>query len=109
MSIRRRISQPDENAGLFLTLFQTNNISDSIEKLNQFLTHNIVIIIYRDPYLDKLQKIDLYSGFVLTIFSEMTVSVVNRIFYSKNMISTSWCIKILAYQHVKLQQIGGAP
>ena len=34
------------------------------------------IIIYRDDYRDNLLKITLYPGFVLIMFSRMTISVV---------------------------------
>jgi hypothetical protein len=46
---------------------------------------DVDIILYRDTYLDKLQKITLYSRFVLIIFSGMTISVVSRKFDSDNM------------------------
>ena len=36
----------------------------------------IDIIIYRDDFRDNLLKITLYPGFVLIMFSRMTISVV---------------------------------
>jgi hypothetical protein len=52
---------------------------------NNVLVLDIDIILYRNIYLDKLQKIILYSGYVLIIFSGMTISVVSRKFDSDNM------------------------
>ena len=43
------------------------------------------IIIYRDIYLDKLQKIILYPRVVLITFYGMTISVGSRKFDSDNM------------------------
>jgi len=59
--------------------------SGSTEKFYRFLVYSSDIILYRDINLDKLQKIILYSRFVLIIFSGMTISVVSSTFDSDNM------------------------
>lgn len=57
----------------------------SFEIFTVLLVIYVDIIIYCDIYLDKLQYIILYPGFVLTMFSGMTISVVTRKFYSESM------------------------